>query len=122
VALISCPECRKPVSEHAVACPGCGRPFSRSEMFGIRRRQGEAEARARKNALIVALVFLGGCGLHAVVGVSIDSSVPRYQTSTPGPGEWGTYRPGEDPVDRLARGAEEKNDWCRSHPGDRLCP
>jgi hypothetical protein len=30
MALISCPECEKPVSTHAPACPHCGMPLSKS--------------------------------------------------------------------------------------------
>ena len=61
MALISCGECGKQISDKATACPGCGAP--------IAGRQNVAAAplvvarKSRSTAILLAL-FLGGLGIH----------------------------------------------------------
>jgi uncharacterized paraquat-inducible protein A len=44
VALITCPDCNKPMSERAAACPNCGAPSAKAKATSTTRAGGKWEA------------------------------------------------------------------------------
>jgi len=66
MALVSCPECGKKISDQSDSCIGCGYPInplnfnSRSVKINPKHQQG----RKSKGAACGLAFFLGGIGLH----------------------------------------------------------
>jgi uncharacterized membrane protein YvbJ len=77
MALISCPDCNKEISENAPACPGCGAPIA-----GVKESAGsgvnnlatiqETSKKLKTQILIAAALFWGGL-LLALVSSQISS-------------------------------------------------
>lgn len=70
MALFTCPECKKKISEHAAACPNCGAPVVKAQV--------EAQRKQGKVGLIVTIVVIVGfvamCSNHEKKTASTSSS------------------------------------------------
>lgn len=73
MALISCPECGKEISENAVACPNCGNPISK-------QRSKEKNDASRKS--LVNKIFLG-IGIAIIAFIIYAIAVAPSQQMTP---------------------------------------
>jgi hypothetical protein len=77
MALVSCGECGREVSDKAAACVGCGAPIGAAPVRTAVSGKVEVEATSRryKNQMIAAvLMLLSGCALLIASG-STDASV-----------------------------------------------
>ena len=79
MALIACPDCRKPVSEQARSCPLCGCPVA-ARVAQMRREEEERQAQiaeykereeARKTHVLIGLA-IGGFVLFALISSCIS--------------------------------------------------
>lgn len=72
MALLKCPECKKPVSGAAKSCPSCGLPIDEQTLRKMKKaKQSEAIAK-----LVVVLLLVGPC-LYYLASSGPDSSEPR---------------------------------------------
>jgi zinc ribbon protein len=71
LALISCPECQREISDEAVQCPHCGRPMAASRAHPTPRFGPKHPGRILGWALVVAI---GGCVAFELLGREPDSS------------------------------------------------
>lgn len=76
--LITCPDCRRPISDAAPVCPGCGRPTSTGPASARRVQTIEATGKIWK-----LLQLIGGGGLCWVVA----SAIMEYNNRLPATGE-----------------------------------
>lgn len=70
MALISCPECSKKISDKAISCPSCGRPLAKPEVAENPTEHAPRQiaptvalAKSRSVHIILGLMF-GGLGFH----------------------------------------------------------
>jgi hypothetical protein len=82
--LISCPECKKQISDHAEACPECGYPLGEAELQEI-HKQAEKEQKLTNGCgvgclLVIALLVV--IGSFSSGGSSGSSSPARSNSSS----------------------------------------
>lgn len=58
MALITCPECKKKISENAESCPKCGYRLSPSEITGIKKKDKRLQKGGTIGCLSVLAVFV----------------------------------------------------------------
>ena len=109
MAIISCPECRRSISDQAAACPGCGHP-----MRGAMRTDAPP-ARSRGAALAAVFAALGVLVLVAGVGGWLWLRAVQARVEP---------RAGEELVDFMEaeQAAEEPADFSGTGEGTRLQP
>jgi uncharacterized membrane protein YvbJ len=69
MALISCPECGRKVSEKAPACPQCGAPIARESTASPSTVHGRGEGLFMKSMNCGCLVVLALIGLIIIIGI-----------------------------------------------------
>ena len=73
MALLTCPDCQREVSDKAVACPQCGHPFRAVPGQTARRpmhtKAASAAAKAVAFLMIVAGMLMAMAGVASTVGV-----------------------------------------------------
>jgi TM2 domain-containing membrane protein YozV len=62
MALVSCSECGKQISEKAAACPGCGMPMAGN--VGVNANNVTVSIQKSRGVAVVLALFLGGVGAH----------------------------------------------------------
>jgi hypothetical protein len=90
MAMICCPECRKPISETASACPGCGltvTPDIVTKQKVKQRKSEQATARIVFGVVVVAVVLIcwGGSNLRSAASkpFASDWSTIGYDRAGP---------------------------------------
>ena len=87
MALISCPECGKEISDKAAACPNCGCPVEAAQSVrevseqetALHRIEDQERVAKRKKALVIGGVVLFFAILFAVAAVSgVVSRSPKH--------------------------------------------
>lgn len=81
MAMISCPECKKSISDQAASCPECGHPISDRQAASTSSRSGSPMAMIALGA--VALVAVGGIGLFLMQPKGPAENPPASQQSAP---------------------------------------
>jgi hypothetical protein len=80
MALVSCGECGREVSDKAAACVGCGAPIGAAPVRTAVSGKVEVEATSRryKNQMIAAvLMLLSGCALLFASGSNLGQALQR---------------------------------------------
>ena len=83
MALVTCPECAKPVSESAEACPGCGFKLTGEIVAAQRQKQKAAEAAAGTTGLALLGLCLLCCAGVCSGGLLNKDSSSSSSTSSP---------------------------------------
>lgn len=89
MAMITCPDCNKDISDAAPACPGCGRPFKQRVFYTSDGPILERSARKRSGLSLSRIMVFGaiGCLVYAFFSPSKNQPTevlaPR-QTEDPG--------------------------------------
>lgn len=65
MALVSCPDCRREMSDQAPACPGCGRPHDHRPASA--QKAGKRSTPA-ETLLILVVLTVGGAALYYFLG------------------------------------------------------
>lgn len=89
MAMTTCPECKKPVSDQAAACPTCGAPIRRSLVrTSVQNNKHPKPARTGSSfstLMIGGVVLLGFCGYVANKGKRRAVEGDSRQTASPPP-------------------------------------
>ncbi len=70
MALISCPECQKKISEDAGSCPGCGRQISQDEAAELKSKENAAKPGFGMGCLVILAPILILIFYHAYLDLS----------------------------------------------------
>jgi hypothetical protein len=91
MALITCPECKKKVSDTAAACPNCGFQLTPAKVSEIKGKEQQAQKTAGIGCLVVIAIFFI---LYLIGSFSSDTGGGNQSTS---PGTRTNAPTGENP-------------------------
>jgi hypothetical protein len=79
MALITCPECKKKISEDAESCPKCGRKLDEKEKSAIKEKEEKFKTGCGIGCLAIVLIF----SIIVYIGSSLDSDKNTGAASSP---------------------------------------
>jgi RNA polymerase subunit RPABC4/transcription elongation factor Spt4 len=80
MALISCPECKKRISDTAEKCPSCGYSITAEKIVEIKQAETEKKQKAKQGCLIMFVGLIGVPILIIIVIIIVGSSSKTNST------------------------------------------
>lgn len=102
MALITCPECKKKISDTAGNCPNCGNYITRVKIAEMHRREQEAQKGCGRGCLLVVGIMFAFC-LVALIASLVIAPKPKTEEQL----RTERIQQAFSPIDGSHRGLEE---------------